>query len=149
MSARPRALAVCLAVAALDQAAKAAVSGSLHLGETSDLGLGFQLTHTENRGVAFGFLGGGGAPVVVVTIAALGLVLAWFWRNPERPGLWLATGLIAGGALGNMIDRVRIGAVTDFLDPPLWPAFNVADVAITAGAAILVLVTLAPERAPP
>ena len=87
--------------------------------------------------------------MVIVTIAALGLVLAWFWRNPGRPGLWLAAGLIAGGALGNMIDRVRIGAVTDFLDPPLWPAFNVADVAITAGAAILVLVTLAPERAPP
>jgi signal peptidase II len=138
-----------MAVAALDQAAKAAVGGSLSVGETADLPLGFQLTHTENRGVAFGFLGGGGTPVVIVTIVALGLVLGWFWRDPGRPGLWLAAGLIAGGALGNMIDRVRIGAVTDFLDPPLWPAFNVADVAITAGAAILVLVTLAPERAPP
>jgi signal peptidase II len=149
VSARQRALAVCLAVAALDQASKAAVSASLHLGKSADLPLGFQLTHTENRGVAFGFLGGGGAPVVVVTLVALGLVLGWFWRNPARPGLWLATGLIAGGALGNMIDRARIGAVTDFLDPPLWPAFNVADVGITAGAAILVLVTLAPERSPP
>jgi signal peptidase II len=134
-------------VAGLDQAAKAAVSGSLALGRSSDLPLGFAIVHTENRGVAFGFLGGGGAPVVVATVVALALVLGWFWRDPLRPGLWLATGLIAGGALGNLIDRVRIGAVTDFVDPPLWPAFNLADVGITVGAAILVLVSLGQERA--
>jgi signal peptidase II len=72
--------------------------------------------------------------VLAVTVAALALVLAWFAFDPGRPGLWLAVGLLAGGALGNLADRVRVDAVTDFIDPPLWPAFNVADIAITAGA---------------
>lgn len=114
--------------------------------EIVDLPLGFQLARVMNHGVAFGFLGGGGAPVVAVTVAALAFVVTWFARNPLRPGLWLAVGLIAGGAVGNLADRVRDGAVTDFIDPPLWPAFNLADVAITTGAVALVLIALAPER---
>jgi signal peptidase II len=61
--------------------------------------------------------------------------------------MWLAVGLLAGGALGNLADRVRADAVTDYLDPPLWPAFNLADVAITVGALALVLASLgAPSR---
>jgi signal peptidase II len=79
---------------------------------------------------------------LVVTIAALALVLAWFARDPTRPWLWLGAGLLAGGAVGNLIDRVRLDAVTDFLDPPLWPAFNLADIAITVGAVVLILVSL-------
>ena len=66
----------------------------------------------------------------------------WFALDPARPGLWLAVGLLAGGALGNLADRVRADAVTDFIDPPLWPTFNLADVAITLGALALVLVSL-------
>lgn len=147
MSVRLRALAVCLLIAGLDQAAKAAVTSSLAIGEVRDMPLGFQLVRAQNRGVAFGFLGGGGTPVVVLTLVALAFIGVWFARDPGRPGLWLATGLIAGGALGNLIDRARAGAVTDFIDPPLWPAFNLADVAITAGALVLVAVSLAPERA--
>lgn len=142
MSPRVRALVTCLAVVALDQASKAVVSASLDTGEHSGSLLGFRIAHAENSGVAFGFLGGGGAPVVAITAIALALVLGWFWRNPARPGLWLATGLIAGGAVGNLIDRVRIGAVTDFIDPPLWPTFNLADVAITLGALIVIFVSL-------
>jgi signal peptidase II len=70
---------------------------------------------------------------------ALTLLLSWFARDPARPGLWPAVGLLAGGALGNLADRVRDGAVIDFLDPPNWPAFNLADVAITFGVALLLL----------
>ena len=72
-------------------------------------------------------------------------VLVWFALDPQRPGLWLAVGLLAGGALGNLADRVRAGAVTDFIDPPLWPTFNLADVAITLGALVLVVASLGSE----
>jgi signal peptidase II len=141
-----RALVVAGFVVALDQATKAAALSALSPGERIDLLLGFHLAEVANRGVAFGFLGGGGAAVVVVTVTALGLVLAWFAHDPGRPGMWLAVGLLAGGALGNLADRARIGAVTDFIDPPLWPAFNLADVAITAGALTLVLIALSPSQ---
>jgi signal peptidase II len=140
------ALAVCGLVVAADQGAKAAITASIDRGQEVDLPLGFHLARVANHGVAFGFLGGGGPVVVAVTVAALVFVLGWFALNPLRPGLWLAVGLIAGGALGNLADRARSGAVTDFIDPPLWPAFNVADVAITVGAVVLVVVALRPER---
>ena len=140
-----RALIVAGIVVAADQAAKWAVVTSLAPGERISLALGFHLDVVANRGVAFGFLGDGGAVVVAITAAALVLVLLWFARDPARPGMWLAVGLLAGGALGNLADRARVGAVTDFVDPPLWPAFNLADVAITVGAATLVLIALAPS----
>ena len=138
-----RALAVAGIVVAVDQATKAAVTSSLAPGEHASLVLGFEISHVTNKGIAFGLFGGGGGLVLVVTIAALALVLAWFARDPARPWLWLAVGLLVGGALGNLADRVRDEAVTDFINPPLWPAFNVADVAITAGAVTLVLIGLA------
>ena len=143
-----RALVICGLVVVADQAAKAAVVAGLGSHQTADLPLGFQLARVSNHGVAFGFLGGGGALVVAVTVAALVFVCAWFARDPLRPWLWLAVGLIAGGAFGNLADRVRDGAVTDFLDPPVWPAFNLADVAITVGAVALVLIALESEREP-
>jgi signal peptidase II len=140
------ALAVCGLVVAADQGAKAAAIAGLERGHPVDLPLGFNLARVANHGVAFGFLGGGGPLVVAVTLAALLLVVGWFALDPLRPGLWLAVGLIGGGALGNLADRARTGAVTDFIDPPLWPAFNVADVAITTGAILLVVIALRPER---
>jgi signal peptidase II len=128
-----RALAVCGAVVLIDQVTKAIVVSSLAKGEQVSVALGFAFTHTTNPGLAFG-IGQGQGFVLAVTVVALALVLAWFAFDPGRPGLWLAVGLLAGGALGNLADRVRADAVTDFIDPPLWPAFNVADVAITVGA---------------
>jgi len=142
------ALALCGLVVAADQASKAAVVANLASGRTSSLPLGFQLARVANHGVAFGFLGGGGAAVVVVTVAALGFVLVWFALDAQRPWLWVAVGLIAGGALGNLADRARAGAVVDFIDPPLWPAFNLADVAITLGALALVTIVIPPKRNP-
>jgi signal peptidase II len=141
-----RVLGVCGGVVLLDQVTKAAVVASLDPGERASVALGFDLTNTSNKGLAFGALAEGEGFVLAVTIAALTLVLAWFALDASRPGLWLAVGLLAGGALGNLADRVRADAVTDYLDPPFWPAFNLADVAITLGAAGLVLISLRPER---
>ncbi len=136
-----RALGVCGAVVLVDQVTKAIVVSSLAEGQHENLGLGFHLTNTSNPGLAFG-IGGGQGFVLAVTVVALALVLAWFAFDPGRPGLWLGVGLLAGGALGNLADRVRADAVTDFIDPPLWPAFNVADIAITAGALGLALASM-------
>jgi signal peptidase II len=136
-----RALAVCGAVVLVDQVSKAVVVSSLSVGQSDELALGFRLSNTPNSGLAFG-IGSGHGVVLAVTIVALALVLLWFALDPVRPGLWLAVGLLAGGAFGNLADRVRADAVTDFIDPPLWPTFNLADVAITLGAVALVLVSL-------
>jgi signal peptidase II len=133
-------------VAALDQLAKGVVRGALEPGERVELLFGVDLTLVSNRGIAFGFLGDGGAVVLIVTSLALLAMLAWFAAAPSRPGLWVAVGLLAGGAIGNLIDRVRLDAVTDFIDPPMWPAFNVADIAITLGAAALVITALFGDR---
>ncbi len=140
-----RVLAVCGGVVLLDQVSKAIVVSSLSMGEYRQVGLGFRVTNTENSGLAFG-IGQGEGFVLAVTIIALALVLVWFALDPTRPGLWLGVGLLTGGALGNLADRVRLDAVTDFIDPPLWPAFNLADVAITLGAIVLVLVSLTPAE---
>jgi signal peptidase II len=136
-----RMLAVCGAVVLADQVSKAIVVASVAVGQRESLVLGLDLTNTTNRGLAFG-IGGGRSFVLAITIVALTAVLAWFAVDPQRPGLWLSVGLLAGGALGNLADRVRADAVTDFIDFPLWPAFNLADVAITLGALGLVLSSL-------
>jgi signal peptidase II len=140
-------LSVCGVVVALDQASKAAVIDSMVPGERVDLALGFELARVSNSGIAFGFLDEGGALVLVVTFAALALILGWFAFDTTRPGLWLGVGLLTGGALGNLVDRIREGAVTDFIDPPLWPAFNLADISITVGVVVIALAALSGDSA--
>lgn len=141
--ARPRerawrlAIAVAGLVVAADQAAKGLVEAELFPGETVDALGPLQITLTHNRGIAFGLASGGGDALIAMSAAALAFVGAIFARNPARPGMWLAIGLLVGGALGNLADRVRAGAVTDYLDLTAWPAFNLADAAITAGVALL------------
>ena len=139
-----RALAVCGAVVLIDQITKAIVVSSLSIDQHERLALGFSLANTQNSGLAFG-IGGGQDFVLAVTVGALALVLLWFAVDPARPGMWLAVGLLAGGALGNLADRARADAVTDFIDPPIWPTFNLADVAITLGAIVLVLAAMGPR----
>jgi len=135
-----RAAGVLVAVLAADQAAKALVVAGVRRGERDAIFPGVELVHVRNRGIAFGLLTDRGALLTVLIAAALALLLAYFALHVTRPLLWLPTGLLLGGALGNMIDRARHGAVTDFIDLPLWPAFNLADVAITAGVISLLLV---------
>ena len=129
--------ALCGLIVLLDQATKAIVEANLVPRERVDVLGPLELTNSHNSGVAFGLAGGGGLGITLLTLAALGLIVAIFARDPQRRGVWVATGLLAGGALGNLADRVRIDAVTDFIDLPAWPPFNVADVAITCGVAIL------------
>lgn len=136
-------LAVCGTVVALDQALKGAIVAGMTLGERTELALGFELARVNNSGIAFGLLNDGGDGLVLaIAGTALALVVGWFATDATRPGLWLGVGLLVGGALGNLADRIRDGAVTDFLDPPLWPAFNLADVAITFGVAAILLAAL-------
>ncbi|CAB4881707.1 unannotated protein [freshwater metagenome] len=134
-------LATMAGVLAVDQIAKALVRSNLAVGERRDVvGSVLRLAHVENDGVAFGRLGGGGVLVaVVVAVAVLGL-LGFLATHLETPLVWLPSGLILGGALGNVIDRLHSSAVTDFVKLPHWPAFNLADVAITVGVVLLLVV---------
>jgi signal peptidase II len=131
--------ALCGLVVVLDQGAKALVVAHLVPGEHVDVIGPLGLTLAHNRGVAFGLASGGGAALVALTLAALLFVGVLFARNPTRPGMWIAVGLLAGGAFGNLADRVRAGAVTDYIDALGWPPFNLADVSITLGVIVLAL----------
>ena len=134
--------ALCGLVFAADQVAKAAVEANLVLGEKVEVLGPLELTLSHNRGIAFGLAGGGGAMLILLAALSLGVVAYLFARNATRAGMWLAVGLLAGGALGNLADRVRADAVTDYIDVASWPPFNLADVAITAGVLLLVLLYL-------
>lgn len=134
--------ALCGLVFAADQAAKGAIEAHLVPGEQVEVLGPLELTLSHNRGVAFGLAGGAGAGLVLTTLAALAVIGCLFARKPGRPGMWVAVGLLAGGALGNLADRVRADAVTDYVDVGSWPAFNLADVAISCGVLLLVLLYL-------
>ena len=128
-----RAGLVAAVVLALDQATKAAAAAGLERGDRREVFFGIDLVHVRNDGIAFGLLQGSAGVVTAVTLGALALLVAYFALHARRPLMWLPTGLLVGGAVGNLVDRLRQGAVTDFVDLPLWPAFNLADVAITGG----------------
>jgi signal peptidase II len=133
-----RAGIVLAAVFVADQVTKAIVRSNLHVGEKRDVVAFLDLVRVNNDGIAFGALGGGQVIVVVIVAAALVGLVVYFVLTAGRPLVWLPTGLLLGGALGNVLDRVRLGAVTDFVKVPHWPAFNVADMAITVGVVVLV-----------
>jgi signal peptidase II len=135
-----RAALVAAVTVAADQAVKAFVRSTIDRGEEVDLFLGIQLVNVRNRGIAFGMFSDGGAALVLFAVAALIALLVFFVRHRGRPLVWLPTGLLIGGATGNLIDRTREGAVTDWFDLPWWPAFNLADVAITFGVLTLLYV---------
>lgn len=139
--------ALCGLVVVLDQAAKAVVEANLVPGEQVEVLGPLTLTLAHNRGVAFGLASDGGAALIALTVVALILVGVLFARDPSRPGMWIAVGLLVGGALGNLIDRVRLGEVTDYVDVLSWPPFNLADVSITLGVVALALVYLREEWA--
>ena len=138
---------VAAGVVALDQATKALVRSRIAEGDRVHVVPGIELVHTRNSGVAFGALSGGGGIVTVVVGIALVALLGYFATHVQRPLFWLPTGMLLGGALGNVIDRLRDGAVTDFIKLPGWPAFNVADISITFGVLVLLYVTERPRHA--
>lgn len=127
-------------VIVLDQLSKRAVIANIPVGSTDKFLPAINLVHIHNSGVAFGFFAGGGAIVLVLTLAALSALVIYFLMRPTRPWLWLPTGLLVGGAVGNLIDRLVHGYVTDFIKLPAWPAFNLSDMAITIGVLTLLYV---------
>ncbi len=132
-SAPARAAITAAIVVALDQATKQIVDARIERGDQVAVFPGLELTNSRNTGVAFGALEGGGLLVAVLIGLSLTLLVGYFVLHRDMPWLWLPVGLLLGGALGNLIDRAREGAVIDFIDPVAWPAFNVADSCIVVG----------------
>src|SRR6201986_183101 len=135
-----RVAALVVAVLILDQVTKHAVIANIQVGTTHKFLPAVNLVHIQNSGVAFGFFAGGGALVLVLTLTALSALVIYFLLRPTRPWLWLPTGPLVGGAIGNLIDRLAHGYVTDFIKLPAWPAFNLSDMAITVGVLSLLYV---------
>jgi len=141
-----RAAALAVAVVAADQITKSLVRHNVRIGSSDGIFPGVQLVHVHNRGVAFGLFVNGGVLLVIVGVAAVSALLIFFATHSRRPLVWLPTGLLLGGAAGNLIDRLDRGYVTDFIDLPLWPAFNLADMCITFGVLSLLYVLEGPPR---
>jgi signal peptidase II len=141
---------VLLVVVALDQLTKHAVEHSIVPGEEHRFLPGVQLVNTHNRGVAFGFLPGSHIGITILIAIALAALLVYFALHATTPWIWLPTGMLLGGAIGNILDRLRHGSVTDFVKLPLgWPPFNLADASITLGILILfVLIDRSRHAAP-
>jgi signal peptidase II len=150
VSAPPPAAAVATAglVVAVDQATKQLADANIERGGEVNVFFGLDFTNTRNTGVAFGALEGGGLVVGILIGMSLALLIAYFAVHREMPWLWLPVGMLLGGALGNLADRAREGAVIDFIDPVAWPAFNVADTCIVLGVlGLLWVVEGRPKRA--
>ena len=141
--------AVAFAALGADQLTKQIVSNNLALDEKAGVFGPFSIHHVQNSGIAFGFFSSATAAVTVLTAVAVGWMLLFFARSGARhPILPAALGLVIGGSVSNLIDRVRLGHVTDFLDFRYWPAFNLADSFIVIGVAILFAALLFADREP-
>jgi signal peptidase II len=142
------AIATAGVVVALDQVTKQLADSDIARGDEVNVFFGLDLTNTRNTGVAFGALEGGGLVVAILIVLSLALLVGYFVANRHMPLLWLPVGLLLGGALGNLADRAREGAVIDFIDPVAWPAFNLADACIVVGVFLLLWVVEGrPKRA--
>jgi signal peptidase II len=146
------ALLLAIAVTALDQWSKQWVRESLPFAESRPVLAGFlNLTHLRNSGAAWGMLGGQNAPLVLLSIVMLSLLVIFrrSFLSPTRSHR-IALGLLVGGIVGNMLDRIRLAYVTDFIDVHVgihhWPAFNVADSAICVGVGVYVVSTWIADR---
>ena len=140
-----RAGLVAAIVLGLDQLTKHTIAAGIAVGDEKKLLPGVTLVHVRNSGVAFSIFSGGGTLLLVFTLVALAVLVGYFARRPDRPLLWLPTGMLVGGAIGNLIDRIASGSVTDFIQLPHWPAFNVADMSITFGVLTLLWVLEGPR----
>jgi signal peptidase II len=139
--------AVAIAAIAADQLTKHIVSSQLALDDKVKLIGPLSIHHVQNSGIAFGFFSSATAIVIVLTVFAVAWMILFFARTGSRhPVLPVALGLVIGGSLSNLVDRVRLGHVTDFLDLKFWPAFNLADSFIVVGVGILLLALLAADR---
>jgi signal peptidase II len=139
--------AVAAAAVAADQVTKHIVSSRLAFGDSVDIAGPFSIHHVQNSGIAFGLFSRSTPVVIVLTAVAVSWMLWFFARSGSRhPVLPAALGLLIGGSVSNLLDRVRLGHVTDFIDLRYWPAFNLADTFIVVGVAILLLALVAADR---
>ncbi len=131
-------LLLAAAIVGLDQLTKWAVRSTIERGDAIEILPFFRLVHVTNSGAAFGILQGAGPLLIIASLAGLTAILVYLF-NPgfAHPVLRLGLACMLGGAIGNLIDRAAEGRVVDFLKVPNWPAFNVADSAITIGVGIL------------
>jgi signal peptidase II len=139
--------AVALAAVIADQLTKAIVTSRLDLGDEVHVVGPFSLHHVTNSGIAFGLFASATSIVILLTSVAVAWMLYFFARSGARhPVLPVALGLVIGGSVSNLVDRVRLGHVTDFLDVRYWPAFNLADTFIVVGVAALLLALVLSDR---
>lgn len=132
----------------LDQFSKLVVQRTMEQGQSIPIINNiFHLTYIQNPGAAFGLLAYRTAFFIFTTLAVVLVIIMFYRRLGEKRGsLPLGMGLVVGGALGNLIDRLRYGKVVDFFDFRVWPVFNIADTAIVVGAGLLVLAMWSYER---
>ena len=141
--------AVVAAAIAGDQLTKHAVTSRLALDESSRVVGPLSIHRVENSGIAFGLFTSATGVVIGLTALAVLWMLVYFARHGARhPVIPAALGLLIGGSVSNLVDRVRLGHVTDFIDLRWWPAFNLADSFIVIGVAILVAALLGSDRRP-
>jgi signal peptidase II len=142
-------LAVALAAVLADQITKQIIVSQLALGESVHAVGPLSIRHVHNPGIAFGLFSSWASAVTILTAVAVGWMLFYFARAGARhPVLPVALGLLIGGSLANLVDRIRLGHVTDFLDLRFWPAFNLADTFIVVGVGILLVALVSAEREP-
>ena len=121
-----------------DQLTKQVIGRTLAVGERVDILGPFSIHHVENSGIAFGFFSSRTTVVIAITAVAVAWMVWFFARAGRRhPVLPVGLGLVLGGSIANLVDRIRLGRVTDFLDFDAWPAFNLADTFIVIGVAVL------------
>ena len=131
-------VAVAVAAVVADQVTKHVVTRTLELDESVHVAGPLSIHHVQNSGIAFGLFSQATAVVTVVTAAAVIWMIVFFARSGARhPVLPAALGLLIGGSMSNLVDRIRLHHVTDFLDLGFWPAFNLADTFIVVGVSIL------------
>jgi len=141
--------AIALAAVAADQLTKQIVANQLALGDSAHVLGPFWIHHVRNSGIAFGFFSQATAVVIVLTGLAVAWMLVYFARSGARhPILPVSLGLVIGGSTSNLLDRVSLGYVTDFLDLRWWPAFNLADSFIVIGVLVLLATLFLAERDP-
>jgi signal peptidase II len=138
---------IAVAAVAADQLTKQVVARALDLNEEVQIAGPFSIHHVHNSGIAFGLFASATSIVIALTALAVLWMLLFFARAGARhPVLPVALGFVLGGSISNLLDRVRLGHVTDFLDIGPWPAFNLADTFIVAGVAVLVATLMAVDR---
>ena len=139
--------ALALAAVGADQLTKWIVASNLELGGGVQVLGPFWIRHVQNSGIAFGFFSTATAAVIVLTTGAVVWMLVYFARSGGRhPVLPIALGLVIGGSVSNLADRIRLGHVTDFLDFRYWPAFNLADSFIVIGVGIILAALVLADR---